>query len=215
KYPWRAQRMISKFLNLDPEKQERIINAALKQFAQKGYTQASTNEMVKEAEISKGLLFHYFKNKQDLFLYLYDYSLELAMNEIFAKLDMNERDMLERWKQVVVIKIELMHKHPELFQFLKAANEDNAPEVEQALEMRKKATIADTYGRMLQDMDTSKFKDDVDTARATQIILWTLEGYSNRVQEQIRAIPLDQIDIDDMVKEIDQYLELLEQAFYK
>jgi AcrR family transcriptional regulator len=207
--------MISKFHNLNPEKQERIINAALKQFAQKGYTQASTNEMVKEAEISKGLLFHYFKNKQDLFLYLYDYSLKIAMNEIFAKVDMNERDMFERWKQVIVAKIEVMHKHPELFQFLRVAFEDDAPEVKEALEMRKKATISDTYSRLLQDMDTSKFKDDVDASKATQIIFWTLEGYSNRVQEQIRAIPLDQINLDEMLKEIDEYLELLKQAFYK
>ncbi|OPA79317.1 TetR family transcriptional regulator [Paenibacillus selenitireducens] len=207
--------MISKFHNLNPEKQERIINAALKQFAQKGYTQASTNEMVKEAEISKGLLFHYFKNKQDLFLYLYDYSIEMMMSEFFAKLDMKERDMLERWKQVVVIKIELMHKHPEMFQFIRMANEDDAPEVKRALEPRNKATISDAFRRVLQDIDTSKFKADVDASKATHIIFWTLEGYSNRVQEQIRAIPLDQINLDEMLKEIDEYLELLKQAFYK
>lgn len=56
--------LFSKFLNLNPEKQDRILNAALKEFAQKGYQNASTNEIVKEAGISKGLLFHYFNNKR-------------------------------------------------------------------------------------------------------------------------------------------------------
>ena len=45
--------MYSKFLNLDKEKQDRIINAALKEFALKGYDNASTNEIVKSSEISK------------------------------------------------------------------------------------------------------------------------------------------------------------------
>lgn len=46
-----------KFINLEAEKRERIINAALKEFAQKGYDKASTNEIIKEAGISKGSLF--------------------------------------------------------------------------------------------------------------------------------------------------------------
>ena len=40
-----------------------MINAALKIFAKNGYAHASTDDIVKEAGISKGLLFHYFINK--------------------------------------------------------------------------------------------------------------------------------------------------------
>jgi len=47
--------MPHKFLALEPEKQSRIINAAIKEFVHKGYNKASTNEMVKDADISKGL----------------------------------------------------------------------------------------------------------------------------------------------------------------
>ena len=46
--------------NLKKEKQDRMINAALKVFAMNGYQKASTDDIVKEAGISKGLLFHYF-----------------------------------------------------------------------------------------------------------------------------------------------------------
>mgnify|MGYP000914953748 CR=1 FL=1 len=69
--------MFSKFQSLKPEKQERILNAAIKEFAKKGYKNAVTDEIVKEANISKGALFHYFNNKRDLYLFLYDYSLEI------------------------------------------------------------------------------------------------------------------------------------------
>lgn len=51
--------MNEKFFDLKKEKQDRMINAALKVFAENGFRRASTDEMVKEAGISKGLLFHY------------------------------------------------------------------------------------------------------------------------------------------------------------
>ena len=51
--------MNDKFFDLKKEKQDRMINAALKVFALRGYRHASTDDIVKEAGISKGLLFHY------------------------------------------------------------------------------------------------------------------------------------------------------------
>ncbi len=52
-----------KLKSLTLDKQERIINASLAEFARNGYERASTNEIVKEAGISKGSLFVYFNNK--------------------------------------------------------------------------------------------------------------------------------------------------------
>ena len=45
--------MNEKFFDLKKEKQDRMINAALKVFAENGFRRASTDEMVKEAGISK------------------------------------------------------------------------------------------------------------------------------------------------------------------
>ena len=77
--------MIKKFMSFDPQKRDRIINTALEEFAQKGYKNASTNEIVKKADISKGLLFHYFGNKKSLFLFLYEYSWDILSKDFFRK----------------------------------------------------------------------------------------------------------------------------------
>lgn len=47
---------------------EAILNVALEEFAQNGYQAASTNTICKKAEISKGLLYHYYGSKEDIFL---------------------------------------------------------------------------------------------------------------------------------------------------
>ena len=54
--------MNDKFFELKREKQDRMINAALLIFSKAPYKHASTDDIVKEARISKGLLFHYFGN---------------------------------------------------------------------------------------------------------------------------------------------------------
>ena len=63
--------MNDKFFDLKKEKQDRMINGALKVFALNGYQKASTDDIVKEAEISKGLLFHYFGSKAGLYIFVY------------------------------------------------------------------------------------------------------------------------------------------------
>lgn len=61
--------MNDKFFDVKKEKQDRIINASLKMFALNGYRHASTDDMVREAAISKGLLFHYFGSKLGLYVF--------------------------------------------------------------------------------------------------------------------------------------------------
>ena len=62
--------MNEKFFSLPPEKQQRILNAGFRVFSQNSYKQSPTSEIAAEAGISKALLFHYFRNKQELYLFL-------------------------------------------------------------------------------------------------------------------------------------------------
>lgn len=60
------------FLNLDPEKRERFIQAAFKEFCLNDFRQASISQIVKDLGIAKGSVYQYFENKADLYLYLYE-----------------------------------------------------------------------------------------------------------------------------------------------
>ncbi len=58
------------FLNLDEEKRQRILTAALEEFSAQPYESASLNRIVAQAGIPKGSLYQYFADKKDLYLYL-------------------------------------------------------------------------------------------------------------------------------------------------
>ena len=86
------------FQKLDEPKQRRILDAVLREFSKHGYVNASTNRMVQEAGISKGMLFYYFKNKEELFRYALEYSVDYLAKEYVQKLDYSEPDLITRFK---------------------------------------------------------------------------------------------------------------------
>lgn len=58
------------FYNLPDEKREKILDAAIEEFAERGYQAASISKMVAAAGIAKGSFYQYFADKEDLYRYL-------------------------------------------------------------------------------------------------------------------------------------------------
>src|SRR6266850_2617676 len=58
----------AKIATRDPERtQERILRAAFKEFAAKGFAGARVDGIARSASINKRMLYHYFGNKEGLF----------------------------------------------------------------------------------------------------------------------------------------------------
>ena len=66
----------STFLNLAPEKQEKLLSAAVREFTERPYNEASINRIVREAGIPRGSFYMYFRDKEDLFHYLVQESIQ-------------------------------------------------------------------------------------------------------------------------------------------
>lgn len=58
------------FEKQNKDKQNRITEAAILEFSEKGFENANTNRIARDANISVGSLFKYFESKTDLFLYI-------------------------------------------------------------------------------------------------------------------------------------------------
>lgn len=68
------------FLNLDSNKQKKLLDAAMEEFSRVSYTDSSINQIIQNAGISRGSFYTYFIDKDDLFGYL----LELNKKKFFA-----------------------------------------------------------------------------------------------------------------------------------
>ena len=61
----------STFLNLPAEKQERLMDAATREFSARPHNEASLNQIIQDAGIPRRSLYMYFQDKEDLFRYLF------------------------------------------------------------------------------------------------------------------------------------------------
>ena len=59
-----------RFLNLKDSKKNAILEAATREFARVPYSAVSINQIIKEAEISRGSFYTYFEDKDDLMRYM-------------------------------------------------------------------------------------------------------------------------------------------------
>ena len=81
--------------SLEPNARERLLETAIKIFADKGYAGTSVREIVEQAGVSKPVLYYYFQSKEGLFLAI----LEMAENlqtELLARVLESEGNILER-----------------------------------------------------------------------------------------------------------------------
>ena len=207
--------MFSKLLNLESERKNAIINAALREFARKGYDDASTNVIAKEAGISKPLMFHYVNNKKDFFLFLFDYCVEILQGEYFDKVELSERDLLERLRKTSILKIEVIKKHPWIFDFIKMNVLMESEEIDGDLKQRKKSIEQKSLTKYYGDIDLSKFRDNLDIEMTKQLIFWAVGGYAEGIVERLRNSSMESIDLEDIHKEFDKYLNELRKAYYK
>lgn len=58
------------FLKLSKEKQQKVINAAKKEFARAPIENVSIKNIVEEADIARGSFYQYFESKEDLLIYI-------------------------------------------------------------------------------------------------------------------------------------------------
>lgn len=200
--------MNEKFFDLKKEKQDRMINAALKAFAVNGYKRASTDEIVKDAGISKGLLFHYFDTKLGLYEFVYDYSVRYIVMEMSAAISQKETDFYALYEQKEMCKIQALKNYPYMQQMINCSMQENDAEAVTVIWERR-----DSYNQKIAEImsqaDMTKFSDNTDTGKLRKIMDFTIEGLmTERFREQA-------FDVEKLMDEVKDYLAMLKKLTYK
>lgn len=202
---------MEKFLNLPIEKQNFIIDAALKLFAMHGYKKTSISDIASAAGISKATVFHYFGTKKELYLYLVNTCVGSISTEVIEKFDDSITDLFDRILYTNMLKISLMKKHPYVPSFLQSAYFENDNEVKEEIKIIFSKDDGKTIGKKItfEGADLSKFKDDIDPDLVMNIIDWLAEGYMSKISDE------KEIDSDRLYKVFEECLLLLKKSFYK
>jgi TetR/AcrR family transcriptional regulator len=207
----------STFEGLPEEKKKRIIDAALEEFAANGYDKASTNSIVKKAEISKGILFHYFGSKKNLFLYIFDYAINYLMNKYYAEMDDWPSDPFERLIWISSLKVKIYYDAPLMYKLAFNAIMNMPKELERDLHTIYNRFYSKLMPEIFRGTDTSKFKEGIDAQKAIELIMLCIDGLSNKYLRIYKDKPVDEIfnNVEPIMEEFNEYIEILKYGIYK
>lgn len=119
--------MNEKFYALSKEKQNKIIHAGFRVFSKNSYKKSPMQEIADEAGISKSLLFHYFHNKKELYLFLWDRACDMTMEYLTEYKCYEPTDLFEMMERGMRAKIQIMCRYPDMTAFaIKAFYEKDA-----------------------------------------------------------------------------------------
>ena len=187
--------MNEKFYALPQDKQDRILNAGFRVFSKYSYKKSPMLEIANEADISKSLLFFYFRNKKELYLFLMKKAEELTMKYLMDSGCYGESDIFEMMYKGLLAKAELMKKYPDMSNFaLKAYYEDDE-EVKGELQKIIEPYTKLKTNKTLPNLNPEDYKEGLDLGLMYQDMFLASEGYVYRMQQE------GDIDVNKMVSD--------------
>lgn len=185
--------MNDKFFNLPLEKQQRIINAAYKVFSQSSYKKAPMSEIADESGVSKALLFYYFVNKKELYLYLWVNAIEMTRKAVREYKTLETNDFFEMLKRSLLSKCSLMRDYPHRYTFSLRAYYETDCKIKSAIQENFSAVSKTSEMIVFEKMDTSKLRKDIDLKTMYDEIFYAIDGYMLKKYRSNLIIP-DEIE---------------------
>lgn len=203
------------FEKLDEQKKERILNAAITEFAYKKYEDASTNNIVTAAQIGKGMLFHYFGNKKNLYLYLYRYVRAIMDEEIYSRIDCESGALPIILKQLAKLKLETFKRYPSITEFIAQCNRETSPEVCNDIQrIRKERSERIREDIIYKNLDMRLLKPEFRDEQTIKLIRWALDGYLSYIKGTYEGQNFEEFPVDEIMKDYDSYMDIICKAFY-
>lgn len=201
--------------SIPEDKKQAIMDIALEHFAEQGYEKASTNRMIRQAGISKGILFHYFSSKKNLYVTVLDHCLnhlDSFMKEEQAKLP---ADLFKRIMLISKMKMRFFLQYPLMYKLIVEAFSSQALG-ELSEEIGKRGMmIASLTSVAFDDVDTSAFREGIDPSRAFDLVVTAVNALSHRFMAEHYASPSRGLDqLERYTDELRLYLEMLQTGIY-
>ncbi|MDD3278930.1 MAG: TetR/AcrR family transcriptional regulator [Lachnospiraceae bacterium] len=170
-----------KFFQLPMEKQQRIINAAYKVFSKNSYKKAPMSEIADVGGVSKALLFHYFTNKLELYMFLWNSSIAQIHKASSEYRVTDTTDFFEMIHCSLLAKCSVIRSYPYLYQFAVKAYYEQEPKIKSSIQESFYAVNKSSENILWEMVDVSKFRQDIDIRLIYQELLWTSDGYLRQI----------------------------------
>ncbi|MBP3319439.1 MAG: TetR/AcrR family transcriptional regulator [Ruminiclostridium sp.] len=193
--------MNEKFFALPQEKQQAILNAGYRVFSQNTYKNSPMSEIAQEAGISKSLLFHYFKNKKELYLFLWEQCAQMTIEHLTRNDCYGQTGLFESMYRGMYAKMEIIRDYPDMANFTIKAFYEKEPEICAAVQASYHRYFNFKADQFRWNLDPSQFVEGLDIEMMYREMYWASEGYLWEMVQQ------GDVDMEKMERD---FLRLIE-----
>lgn len=134
--------------NKTTDKRGRILEAAIKMFAERGFHTATVAEIAREAGVADGTIYLYFKSKEDLLLRLFDEKMTELTAEARTEVE-GQRTAPEKLRRFIQLHLSLVERNPDLASVLIVELRQSAQFL-RAADRNKLAAYADVIAEVVR-----------------------------------------------------------------
>ncbi|MGY0373359.1 TetR/AcrR family transcriptional regulator [Clostridium sp. JNZ J1-5] len=191
---------------------ERILIASLKEFGEKDYSEASINNICKNNKISKGLLFHYYKSKDEIFLICVE-KLFIDLSDYLKKnFSIIYSEVEENLKSYVEVRFKFFNEYPYYEQIFYTAVFNTPKHLAKEIKLLKK--ILDEINRcfLREIMMKVELKPNVIVEDVIEAII----DFANYLHVKIQCDNLQHTDQKSYIieKHTQEFLSILNMLFH-
>lgn len=200
------------FFDLNEQKQNKIIDVSITEFSTYGYENSSTNRIVQNAGISKGSLFKYFSNKEELYLFILDSVIQELITDLENSVNVLPQDLFDRIIKYSELEFNWYIRYPEKCRLITTAFSQNNGTIHQKIELKYYQKGQDIYYKVLEDIDTLALKWN--KQKTVDILKWVLAGFKEDFISSIQNRNISDIDYlqQEYVRKLMEYIEILKSA---
>ena len=169
--------MNERFFSLPAEKQQAIINAGYRVFSQNSYKNSPMSEIADAAGISKSLLFHYFHNKKEFYLFLWENCAEITIEYLTKYKCYEQENLFEQMERGMRAKMEIIRRYPEMANFTIKAFYEKDAEISTAVQESYRKYLNLKADRTLSGINPEQFIPGLDIPMMYRDMYWASEGF--------------------------------------
>lgn len=194
--------MNQKFYSLPKEKQQKIINAGFRVFSQNSYKKSPMQEIAGCAGISKSLLFHYFHNKKELYLFLWDKACDITIQYLTKYGCYEPSDLFEMMERGMRAKIEMMRKYPDMTAFVVKAFYERDADIYASIQESYQKHFAIKAQAALARVKLEDFIPGLDLKMMYREMYLAAEGYLWEIYQRRESLDVEKLEknFEEMLK---------------
>ncbi|MFZ2631931.1 MAG: TetR/AcrR family transcriptional regulator [Desulfosalsimonadaceae bacterium] len=138
------------FDRIGKDKQQRILDAAIAEFAALGFIAANINVIAKNAGISIGSMYNYFESKERLFLTIVDHGYAV-LEKVISSVDLTKGDIFDKLEMMLRLAQDYSRQYPELSQIYLDLTSGGLAHLSKTVSRQMESITADFYQTMMAD----------------------------------------------------------------